>query len=217
MDEFAAAREQMVAWQIEKRGITNHAVLNAMRSVPRHLFIPPEYVAEAYADCPLPIGYGQTISQPYIVALMTQLLQLTGKENVLEIGTGCGYQAAVLSLLAHEVHSVEIIAPLTAETQKRLDRLGYNNVSVHLGDGSLGWQPNAPYDAIMVTAHAPKAPPALLEQLKPSGRLVLPVGSRNRQWLQYWRCENGVWQEESLIPVAFVPLRGEHGWQNEEE
>lgn len=217
MDDFAPEREQMVLQQIEKRGVTNPAVLRAMRTVPRHLFVSAEMQEHAYADYPLPIGSGQTISQPYIVALMTAMLNLNGTEKVLEVGTGSGYQAAVLSLLANEVHTVEYIPELARQAEKTLHQLGYNNVTIHQGDGSLGWQEEAPYDAIMVTASAPSAPPPLLDQLKPTGRMVLPVGGRGMQWLEIWQQENGIWQPEEVLPVAFVPLRGAHGWQSEDE
>ncbi len=207
----------MVAQQIEKRGVTNTSVLNAMRTVPRHLFVPAEMQEHAYADYPLPIGSDQTISQPYIVALMSAMLTLTGTEKVLEIGTGSGYQAAVLSLLASHVYTIEFIPGLARAAEKTLRDLGYTNVTVHQGDGSIGWEDQAPYDAIMVTASAPKAPPPLLAQLKPAGRMVLPVGGRGAQWLELWQQENGVWQPEEVLPVAFVPLRGVHGWQGEED
>jgi len=216
-DDFALERERMVSQQIEKRGVTNPAVLSAMRNVPRHLFVPTEMQEHAYADYPLPIDSGQTISQPYIVALMSAMLNLNGVEKVLEIGTGSGYQAAVLSQLAREVHTVELIPGLARAAEKSLHDLGYTNVSVHQADGSLGWQEQAPYDAIMVTASAPKAPPPLLAQLKPAGRMVLPVGARGAQWLELWQQEHGVWQPEEVLPVAFVPLRGEHGWQGDED
>lgn len=217
MDEFEIRREKMVTEQIQRRGITNSAVLQAMRSVPRHLFVNPELQENAYSDYPLPIGSGQTISQPYIVGLMTGLLNLVGTEKVLEVGTGSGYQAAVLSLLAREVHTVELIPQLAARAEETLHRLGYLNVKVHQSDGSLGWQPGSPYDAILVTASAPKAPPPLLAQLRPEGKLVIPVGGRGTQWIQLWSQENGVWQSEEILPVAFVPLRGVHGWQNWED
>lgn len=216
-DEYTLERDHMVTWQIEKRGVTNPAVLRAMRTVPRHLFVSPEMQEHAYADYPLPIASGQTISQPYIVALMTALLNLNGTEKVLEVGTGSGYQAAVLSLLAYEVHSVEFIPRLATEAEATLRSLGYANVTVHLGDGSLGWEAQAPYDAIMVTASAPKAPPPLLAQLKPQGRMVLPVGGRGMQRLELWQQENGVWQPEEVLPVAFVPLRGVHGWLGDDD
>jgi len=215
-DEFALKREQMVSSQIVRRGVKNQRVLDAMRSVPRHLFVKPEMRDFAYADYPLPIGYEQTISQPYIVGLMTSLLNLKGNERVLEIGTGSGYQAAILSLLAQEVHTVELIAPLAAQAEALLKQLGYTNVKVHLSDGSLGWQEDAPYDAIMVTASAPRVPPPLLKQLYPTGKLVIPVGWQGYQTLELWTQENGVWQPQEILPVAFVPLRGVHGWKGEE-
>ena len=217
MDEFLIRRERMVSEQIEQRGIHSPALLAAMRSVPRHLFIPADLRDNAYSDYPLPIGNSQTISQPYIVAYVTDLLELTGSEKVLEVGTGSGYQAAVLSLLAKEVHTIEFLPTLTARAAEILRDLGYSNVIVHQGDGSLGWPPEAPYDAILVTASAPKAPAPLLEQLRPEGRLVLPVGGRGTQWLERWQQENGRWQPEEFIPVAFVPLRGAHGWRDWED
>lgn len=216
-DDLVLARENMVTWQIEKRGVSNPAVLRAMRAVPRHLFIPVEMQEHAYADYPLPIGSSQTISQPYIVALMTALLNLDGTEKVLEVGTGSGYQAAVLSMLAREVHTVEFIPSLARAAKDTLRDLGYANVNVHQADGSLGWEAQAPYDAIMVTASAPKAPPPLLAQLKPGGRMVLPVGGRGAQWLELWQQEHGIWQPEEVLPVAFVPLRGVHGWQGDDD
>lgn len=213
MDEFEIRRERMVKEQIQQRGITSLPVLNAMRAVPRHLFVPPELRENAYSDYPLPIGCSQTISQPFIVAYMTSMLNLTGFENVLEVGTGSGYQAAVLSLLARQVHTTELIPQLAALSAQTLRDLGYKNVIAHQSDGSLGWLPGAPYDAILVTASAPKAPTPLLEQLKPEGRMILPVGGRGTQWLELWQQDNGTWQPEELMPVAFVPLRGAHGWQ----
>lgn len=214
MDEFEIRREKMVTDQIQRRGITNTALLEAMRAVPRHLFVPHEVRESAYSDCPLPIGNGQTISQPFIVAYMTSLLNLKGHEKVLEVGTGSGYQAAVLSLLARQVHTTELIPQLAASSAETLRNLGYDNVIVHQSDGSLGWTPCAPYDAILVTASAPRVPEPLLEQLNPQGRLVLPVGGRGMQWLEFWQQENGKWLPEEMLPVAFVPLRGAHGWPN---
>jgi protein-L-isoaspartate(D-aspartate) O-methyltransferase len=216
MDEYEIRREKMVTEQIERRGITNKAVLEAMRAVPRHRFVPPELRENAYSDYPLPIGDGQTISQPYIVAYMTSLLDLKGDEKVLEVGTGSGYQAAVLSLLAREVHTTELIPQLAANSADLLRDMGYDNVIVHQSDGSLGWLPDAPYDAVIVTASAPRVPEPLLKQLKPQGRLVLPVGSRGMQWLELWQQENGKWLPEQLMPVAFVPLRGAQGWDTED-
>ena len=217
MDDFDELRLRMVANQIERRGVTSPRVLAAMRTVPRHLFVPEELRDRAYEDYPLPIGYEQTISQPYIVALMTSLLGLEGKEKVLEIGTGSGYQAAVLSRLAEMVHSVELVPQLARQAAQLLTSLGYLNVQVHCADGSLGWPAAAPYDAVLVTASAPRVPQALLEQLTPAGRLVLPVGGRGYQYLERWTFEHGTWQAESILPVAFVPLRGRYGWKEGEE
>jgi protein-L-isoaspartate(D-aspartate) O-methyltransferase len=215
-DEYRLKREQMVSGQIVRRGVKNQRVLDAMRSVPRHLFVNPEMLDFAYAAYPLPIGYEQTISQPYIVGLMTSLLDLKGNEKVLEIGTGSGYQAAVLSLLAQEVHTIELISPLASHAEALLKQLGYFNVKVHLSDGSLGWQEDAPYDAVLVTASAPRVPPPLLQQLLPTGKLVIPVGWQGYQTLELWTQEHGVWQSEEFLPVAFVPLHGVHGWKGED-
>ena len=217
MDDFDELRCRMVANQIERRGVTSTRVLAAMRTVPRHLFVPEELRDRAYEDYPLPIGYEQTISQPYIVALMTSLLGLEGKEKVLEIGTGSGYQAAVLSRLAEMVHSVELVPQLARQAAQLLTSNGYVNVQVHCADGSLGWPAAAPYDAVLVTANAPRVPQALLQQLTPAGRLVLPVGGRGYQHLERWTYEHGTWQPESILPVAFVPLRGRYGWKEGEE
>jgi protein-L-isoaspartate(D-aspartate) O-methyltransferase len=184
-----------------------------MRTVPRQLFIPPEHRRYAYADGPLPIGEGQTISQPYIVAYMTQLLNLYGNERILEVGTGSGYQAAVLSLLAEEVHTIERHAPLAEHAAQILERLGFHNVFVHVGDGSLGWPPGAPYQAIIVTAAAPEAPPPLLDQLDNGGRLVTPVGEPGSQFLELWQRRGPRLEREEITPVAFVPLRGLFGWK----
>ena len=207
----------MVTTQIQRRGITNIRVLDAMRTVPRHVFVPPELQEYAYADYPLPIGYEQTISQPYIVALMTSLLNLVGTEKVLEVGTGSGYQAAVLSMLAGKVYSVEMIPQLAGKAEETLNQLGYTNVKVHISDVSTGWLAAAPYDAILVTASAPAGPLELLDQLQPEGRLVIPVGGRGSQSLELWTKEYGIWQGEAILPVAFVPLRGKHGWKIEDD
>ena len=212
---FAKERKAMVANQIAARGIRDPLLLDALREVPRHLFVPREYLDMAYTDGPLPIGQGQTISQPYIVALMTELLKLTGEENVLEVGTGSGYQAAVLSRLARSVHTIERHTELAERAERSLNRLGLTNVQVHLGDGSLGLPEYAPYQAIMVTAASPAIPQPLLEQLAQAGRLVIPVGASGVQDLQCWRREEDSYECESVLPVAFVPLRGEHGWKEE--
>jgi protein-L-isoaspartate(D-aspartate) O-methyltransferase len=212
-DEFAVARERMVRDQILARGIRSIQVLEAMRAVPRHLFVPPDELAVAYADGPLPIGHWQTISQPYIVALMTELLELNPAYRVLEVGTGSGYQTAILSRLAGEVHSVELLPDLAEQARGRLGGLGCTNVSVHTGDGSQGWPEAAPYDRILVTACAPQVPQPLLDQLADPGRLVLPVGARDSQRLEVWTRRGMNFNHQTHIAVAFVPLRGEHGWK----
>ncbi len=212
-DEFTAERERMVRTQIAARGIRDERVLEAMRIVPRHLFVPAHMIGAAYRDSPLPIGQGQTISQPYIVAYMTEQLELDGDERVLEIGTGSGYQAAILSLLAEEVITVERFPQLAREAQERLTALGYDNVRVVVGDGSLGWPDEAPYDAIIVTAAAPEVPEPLKEQLTDGGRLVAPIGPRWTQELVKIRRIGDDFQVTPLIGVAFVPLIGRHGWQ----
>jgi len=212
-DTFARAREEMIKLQIAGRGVCDPRVLEAMRTVPRHRFVPPHLVGSAYRDSPLPIGEGQTISQPYIVALMSELLALTGTERVLEIGTGSGYQAAILSRLAAEVITIERFPSLAQEASARLAELGYDNVRVIIGDGSLGYPEAAPYDAIIVTAASPEIPTPLQEQLAKSGRLLAPVGPRWTQHLVMVRRVGARYETESLIGVAFVPLIGEHGWQ----
>ncbi len=211
--DFELERKRMVVEQIAGRGLHDPRLLAAFEAAPRHLFVPKEYRQHAYADAPLPIGHGQTISQPYIVALMTNLLELTGNERVLEVGTGSGYQAAILSQLAAEVHTVEIISELARESERVLREIGCANVHVHLADGSLGWLEAAPYDAILVAAAAPSAPQPLLDQLADGGRMVLPVGGQGYQELEVWVRDGEAFQQRSVIAVAFVPLRGEHGWR----
>jgi protein-L-isoaspartate(D-aspartate) O-methyltransferase len=213
MDEFFQQRMAMVSYQIERRGVRDECVLSAMRSVLRHEFVPPEMRVHAYEDCPLSIGLGQTISQPYIVALMTELLRLKGTENVLEIGTGSGYQAAVLSALANRVHTIERHAELAERAKKKLSDLGYLNVSVQCADGTQGYPKAAPYEGILVTAAAPEAPQPLLDQLAEGGRLVIPVGQWGTQMLQVWTKVEGKFESTNVIPVVFVPLRGEFGWK----
>jgi protein-L-isoaspartate(D-aspartate) O-methyltransferase len=195
----------MVRTQIAGRGVRDARVLEAMRTVPRHRFVPQRHAKEAYADHPLPIGHDQTISQPYIVAYMTEALGLRGDERVLEIGTGSGYQAAVLSVLVREVYSMEILRPLAEEASERLTRLGYDNVTVLCGDGYLGWPDKAPFDAIIVTAAPPQVPQALVDQLKVGGRMVVPVGKGEQELVRITRTEEGV-SRESLLPVRFVPM-----------
>jgi protein-L-isoaspartate(D-aspartate) O-methyltransferase len=213
MDAYESDRNEMVQRQIAARGLRDPRLLAAFESVPRHLFIPTEYRHHAYADVPLPLGYGQTISQPYIVAFMTHLLELTGSERILEVGTGSGYQAAILSHLAAEIHTVEMIPELFTQAEKILSELGCANVYCHLADGSLGWMESAPYDGILVTAAAPSAPQTLLSQLAEGGRLVLPVGDRGYQELEIWQRVNGEFTRRPSLGVCFVPLRGEHGWK----
>lgn len=213
MDVYESDRKEMTRRQIAARGLRDPRLLAAFESVPRHLFVPEEYRQRSYADGPLPIGHEQTISQPYIVALMTHLLELTGRERVLEVGTGSGYQAAILSRLAAEVHTVEIVPELFAQAERTLSELGCANVHSHLADGSLGWTAAAPYDGILVTAAAPSAPRALLDQLAEGGRLVLPVGDRVYQELEIWKKVEGKFERRSSLGVAFVPLRGEYGWK----
>jgi protein-L-isoaspartate(D-aspartate) O-methyltransferase len=201
------ARRRMVHEQIASRGIHDAATLEAMRTVPRHLFVPPSQAAEAYEDHPLPIGHDQTISQPYIVAFMTEALRLRGGEKVLEVGTGSGYQAAVLSRIAARVFSIEIVAPLADEAGARLRALGYDNVVVRAGDGYAGWPEESPFDAIIVTAAAPRVPPALKEQLRDGGRLVIPVGDESQDLILVTRRADR-FEERRLIPVRFVPMTG---------
>lgn len=214
LQSFLKDRLEMVESQIKLRGINNERVLQAFRTIPRHLFVPENYKADAYADHPLPIGNGQTISQPYIVALMTSNLKLTGNEKVLEIGTGSGYQTAILANLVKEVHSIERISQLSDLAERNLRVLGMDNIYLHVGDGSLGWSDNAPYDRILITAAAPEIPEIILEQLKDNGRIVGPVGGRWRQMLEVWVKEKKRINKEQILPVVFVPLRGAHGWQD---
>lgn len=214
MIDFTAERHSMVERQLAARGLRDPLVLEAMRAVPREAFVPPDFVPEAYADGPLPIGEGQTISQPYVVALMAEALELRGEERVLEIGAGSGYAAAVLGEIAAEVVAVERHWSLADEAAERLGRLGYENVEVVSGDGSRGWPERAPYDAIVVAAGAPAVPDSLRRQLSVGGRLVIPVG-RDRtlqQLLRVRRLSETEYEEEELGGVRFVPLVGEEGW-----
>jgi len=216
IDDFEAQREYMLREQIERRGVRDPLVLGAMRAVPRHLFVPPDQRQWSYADCALRIDMEQTISQPYIVALMTELMKLKGHETVLEVGTGSGYQAAVLAHIATQVHSIERHAPLAQTAQERLASLGISNVRVHTGDGTLGLPEFAPYQAIIVTAAAPKAPIPLLAQLVDRGRLVIPVGGRSGQSLEVWQRKGTKFSHQAITAVAFVPLLGDEGWQEED-
>lgn len=210
VDAYARERDRMVEQQIEARGLDDPRVLAAMRRVPRHRFVPPDQRPHAYEDRALPIGHGQTISQPYVVAAMTSLARLGPEDRVLEVGTGSGYQAAVLAELVREVYSIEIVEPLAREARETLAALGYDRVRVRAGDGYRGWPEAAPFDAILVTAAAPRVPPALLEQLAPGGRLVIPVDvAGGHQELQvHVRRADGI-EVERVFPVRFVPMTGE--------
>ncbi|MDZ7843191.1 MAG: protein-L-isoaspartate(D-aspartate) O-methyltransferase [Anaerolineales bacterium] len=212
--DFAAARERMVERQIARRGITSNRVLEAFRSVPRHKFVPGKWQDHAYEDRPLPIGEGQTISQPYIVAYMTEKLDLGKQDNVLEIGTGSGYQAAILAELAGEVYTVERHRSLAEDTVEKLNQMGYENIHFFHRDGTLGLPEHSPYDAIIVTASAPEIPQALLDQLAEGGRLIMPVGGRRGQVLKLCTKNEGEISTDSLSPVAFVPLIGDQGWDS---
>ena len=210
---FEAERREMVARQIRGRGIRSARVIQAMETVPRHLFVSPEHAIAAYADSPLPIGEGQTISQPFMVAAMAEALALEGSERVLEVGAGSGYQAAILSRLAREVTAVETQPALAASVRERLSRLGFANIRIEEGDGSLGWPPGAPYQAIVVTAGASAVPQPLIDQLAENGRLVIPVGTAERQELLRIVKSGGPTTQESLYACRFVPLIGIHGWR----
>ncbi len=211
-DEFEFLRRKMVERQIRNRGIREPRVLAAMFAVPRHAFVPRERISDSYADAPLPIGDGQTISQPFMVAAMADSLALLGHERVLEIGAGSGYQAAILSLLAREVIAIETKSRLAAIARERLARLGYANVQIIEADGSAGWPANAPYHGIVVSAAAPSIPRPLFDQLAEGGRIVIPVGdSENQQVLRIVKC-GGEPVREGLYHCRFVPLVGEHGW-----
>ncbi len=211
-DASAAERRRMVETQIRKRGVSSARVLDAMAAVPRHLFVPLKFRSDAYADKPLPIGEGQTISQPYMVAAMTEALEPTGAERVLEIGTGSGYQAAVLSLLVSQVITVENHTSLALAAQERLTNLGYANVHVHNGDGSAGFLDAAPYDAILVTAGAPEIPRIFASQLREGGRVVIPVGDRENQELVRAQMDHGELKSRVLFHCKFVLLLGRYGW-----
>lgn len=210
--DWEPLRLAMVREQIRQRGIRSPRVLQAMERVPRHAFLPAELAARAYSDAPLSIGEGQTISQPYMVAAMTEALELEGTERVLEVGSGSGYQAAILAELALEVVTIEARHALAETARRRLAELGYKNVRVESGDGSLGWPDAAPYDAILVAAAAPRVPPPLLAELREGGRMIIPVGKSDHQILMRIRKRGGLALEERLFPCQFVPLRGRHGW-----
>lgn len=210
---FELARRDMVARQIRDRGVRSQRVLAAMEAVPRHLFVPPDRVSQAYSDEALAVGEGQTISQPYVVAASVEALSLDGRERVLEVGAGTGYSAAVLSLLALEVIALETISSLAVSARQRLARLGYANVRVEEGDGSLGFSGGSPFDAILVSAAAPAVPQPLVDQLVEGGRLVIPVGMADHQRLHRIVKERGRMIEQSLFDCRFVPLVGRYGWR----
>ncbi len=207
----AEARQEMVDRQLRGRDITDERVLKVMGKVPRHLFVPKDEQDQAYEDHPLPIGYQQTISQPYIVALMTQLAKPRPESRALEVGTGSGYQAAVLGELCKEVYSIEIVAPLAQEATKRLAELGYKNVTVRAGDGYQGWAEKAPFDVILVTAAPDHVPQPLVEQLARGGRLVIPVGKYAQQLIVLEKQRDGTVTRQAVAPVVFVPMTGEAG------
>jgi len=210
-DKYKERRERMVQVQIAARGVKDEAVLRAMRTVPRHKFVSEDLIDSAYQDRPLPIGCGQTISQPYIVALMTELLDVKEKDKVLEVGTGSGYQAAILSQMGVEVYTIEIFEELGVSAQKRLKDLDYSRVKVKIADGYYGWPEEAPFDAIIVTCAASHIPPSLIEQLKEGGRMCIPVGSAFwTQNLMLVHKKKGEIIAENILPVRFVPLLGEH-------
>jgi len=217
IDHYKIARQRMVEGQLITRGIRDKRVLDAMRKVPRHLFVDEAMYSQAYSDFPLPIGDEQTISQPFMVAMMTEALELKGNERVLELGTGSGYQTAILAELCHRAYSIERISSLAGRARKVLDKLGYGNVVVKIGDGTLGWEEEAPFDAIIVTAGAPEIPKPLIDQLKTGGRLVIPVGGEFIQTLiRVRKTEAGI-EREDMGGCRFVKLIGEHGWTVEKE
>jgi protein-L-isoaspartate(D-aspartate) O-methyltransferase len=216
MTDYSRLRERMVQRQIAGRGVRSEKVLDAMRKVPRERFLPKGEGVWAYDDNPLPIGDGQTISQPYVVAYMTEALLLEGGEKVLEVGTGSGYAAAILAEIAAEVYTIERIEGLATMASRVLDDLGYANVHVRHGDGTLGWPEQAPFDGIVVTAAGPEAPQTLKQQLKIGGRLVIPVGESKwyQQVVRITRVAEAEFETEDLLPVRFVPLIGEEGWHS---
>lgn len=214
--DFSVARRRMVDQQVKSRGVKAQNVIDAMLEVPRHLFVESGLQDQAYSDFPLPIGHKQTISQPYIVAFMTEALQLTGGERVLEIGTGSGYQAAILSKIARYVYTVERVADLARAARRALDTMGAYNVHIRVNDGTCGWEDQATFDAIITTAGAPSVPETLKQQLEIGGRLVIPVGTLGLQELYcITRISADKFDEEKLIDCRFVPLIGRHGWQSE--
>jgi len=213
MRDFEIERLAMVEEQLRRRGIHDQRVLDVMAKIPRHFFVSSEHQYAAYEDRPLPIGEGQTISQPYMVAVMTQTLELHGDERVLEIGTGSGYQTAILAELAKTVFTIERIQTLTQRAQETLQELGYENIFFLTGDGTKGWPENAPFNGIIVTAGAPEVPPTLTSQLAEGGRLVIPVGPRYTQTLYKVTRKGNQFKEEDITGCVFVPLVGDFGWK----
>jgi protein-L-isoaspartate(D-aspartate) O-methyltransferase len=213
--DYRLARERMVKNQLVPRGIMDQGVLRVMGEIQRHLFVEEALAGEAYNDHPLPIGHKQTISQPYIVALMTQTLELTGHEKTLEIGTGSGYQTAILAELSKTVYTIDRIRPLIEKSRELLEKLGYTNIRFKAFDGTLGWKEYAPYDAIMVTAGAPKIPQPLMEQLVDRGRMVIPIGNKYSQDLIKITKKKDTYREENLGECRFVDLIGVHGWKED--
>ena len=209
VDDFVGERERMVQEQLMPRGIHEERVLAAIAKVPREEFVPPEARAASYTDQPLPIGYGQTISQPFVVGFMTEQLQLKRDDRVLEIGTGSGYQAAILAELVAEVYSIEIIEPLAKNAEATLARLGYKNVQVKAGDGYKGWPERAPFDAVIVTCAPSHVPQPLVDQMKEGGRMIIPVGGLGEQKLYLLEKKNGQLEQRAVLPVRFVPMAGE--------
>jgi len=212
LQEYRGARRRLVE-TLQDQGIRDLSVLHAIDEIPRHLFVPSGVRHRAYEDSALPIGNGQTISQPSIHARYLELLKLTGNEKVLEVGTGSGYQTALLSRLASQVFSIERIAPLLDKAREVLKQVGASNVSFMLGDGTLGWREFAPFDAILVGAAAPEVPVAYIEQLKENGRLLIPLGDRDEQILHLFTRQNGELERQDIAPVRFVPLLGKHSWE----
>jgi protein-L-isoaspartate(D-aspartate) O-methyltransferase len=206
--EFEKQRQEMVKWQISNRDIFNKKVIEAMRKVPRHKFVPEEYREFSYEDRPLPIGYEQTISQPYIVAYMTQAIEPSSEDKVLEIGTGSGYQAAILAEIVKEVYTIEIIEPLARRAEETLKSLGYNNIHVRHGDGYRGWPEHAPFDGIVVTAAPDHIPQPLIDQLKVGGKMIIPVGEGFQDLILVEKKKDGI-SKKNLLPVRFVPMTGE--------
>lgn len=212
-EKYSLERDKMIREQLAARQIRDPRVIEAMRTVPRHLFVPDEVKSNAYEDRPLPIGKDQTISQPYMVALMVQALELNGNEKVLEIGTGSGYETAILAELSAQVFSIERLEDLAARAQGLLAALGYQNIRIKVGDGTLGWQEHAPYDAIVITASSPQIPRPLIEQLHPNGIFILPMGEEQLQSLVRLRKSKDGIREEYLGECRFVKLRGAYGWE----